>query len=130
MKTNRRSRRLARQLFERCLAAGKLDPERVRLVARRLGDGSQRGSLAVLSEFQRRVRLDRARHTAVIESAAPLADAVRRDVEAQLARLHGADLGVSIAVNPSLIGGIRITVGSSVYDGSVRGRLNALERQL
>ena len=130
MKANRRSRRLARQLFQLCLVGGKLDPGRVRQVAKRLGDGSERNSLAVLSQFQRMVRLDHARHTAVIESAEPLTDEVRRVVEAQLTRLHGADLGISVAINPALIGGMRITVGSSVYDGSVRGRLNALERQL
>ena len=130
MKTSRRSRRVARQLFQLCVVGGTLDPERVRTVARRLGAGSERGSLAVLSAFQRLVRLDQARHTALIETAQPLTDEVRRHVEAQLARLHGADLGISVALNPALIGGMRITVGSSVYDGSVRGRLNALEQQL
>ncbi len=130
MKANRRSRRLARQLFQLCLVGGKLDSGRVRQVAKRLADGSERNSLAVMSAFQRMVRLDHAKHTAVIESAEPLSDEVRRDVEAQLTRLHGADLGISVAVNPALIGGMRITVGSSVYDGSVRGRLKALERQL
>ena len=130
MKTSKRSRRLARQLFQLSLVAGKLDHDRVRQVAKRLGQGTERGSLAVLSEFQRLVRLDQARHTAVIESAEPLTDEVRRVVEAQLTRLHGADLGISVAINPALIGGMRITVGSSVYDGSVRGRLNALERNL
>jgi F-type H+-transporting ATPase subunit delta len=130
MKVNRRSRRVARQLFQLCLVDGTLMPDRVRQVGRRLGGGSERNALAVLSHFQRMVRLDHAQHTAVIESAEPLTDDVRRAVEAQLMRLHGADLGISVAVNPSLIGGMRITVGSSVYDGSVRGRLDALERQL
>jgi len=130
MKANRRSRRLARQLFQLCLVGGKLDSGRVRQVAKRLADGSERNSLAVMSAFQRMVRLDHAKHTAVIESAEPLSDEVRRDVEAQLTRMHGADLGISVAINPALIGGMRISVGSSVYDGSVRGRLNALERQL
>jgi F-type H+-transporting ATPase subunit delta len=130
MKANRRSRRLARQLFQLCLVEGKLNPDRVRQVAKRLADGSERNSLAVLSQFQRMVRLDYAQHTALIESAEPLTDDVRRVVEAELSRLHGADLGISVAVNPALIGGMRITVGSSVYDGSVRGRLTALERQL
>lgn len=130
MKANRRSRRLARQLFQLCMVDGRLNPDRVRQVARRLGRGTERNALAVLSQFQRMVRLDHDRHSAVIESAEPLTDEVRRAVEAQLTRLHGADLGISVATNPALIGGMRITVGSSVYDGSVRGRLNALERQL
>jgi F-type H+-transporting ATPase subunit delta len=130
MKANRRSRRLARQLFRLCLVDGKVNPDRVRQVAKRLGDGTERNALAVLSSFQRMVRLDHAQHSAVIESAEPLNDDVRRAVEAQLTRLHGEDLEISVAHNPSLIGGMRITVGSSVYDGSVRGRLNALEQQL
>ena len=130
MKGNRRTRRLGRQLFQLCLVDGKLDPGRVRQVAKRLADGSERNTLAVMSQFQRMVRLDHAEHTAVIESAEPLTDEVRRVVEAELTRLHGADLGISVATNPALIGGMRITVGSSVYDGSVRGRLKALERQL
>jgi F0F1-type ATP synthase delta subunit len=29
-------------------------------------------------------------------------------------------------VEPALIGGMRVTIGSDVYDGSVRGRLEAL----
>jgi F-type H+-transporting ATPase subunit delta len=130
MATTRRSRRVARQLFHLCFVAGKLNPDRVRQVARRLGAASERGSLAVLSELQRLVRLDRTQHTALIESASPLTDEVRRDVELQLARLHGTDLETSFALNPALIGGMRIKVGSDVYDGSVRGRLDALERQL
>ena len=130
MKANRRSRRVARQLFQLCLVDGNVNPDRVRQVAKRLADGSERNSLAVLSQFQRMVRLDHAQHTAVIESAEPLTDEVRRVVEAELSRLHGADLGISVAINPALIGGMRITVGSSVYDGSVRGRLDTLERQL
>ena len=129
MKTTRRSRRMARQLFQLCLVDGKLDPERVRHVARRLASSSERGSLAVLSSVQRLVRLDRTQHRALIESAAPLSEEEQRSVLAEVARRHGTDLEVAVALNPALIGGLRITVGSTVYDGSVRGRLDALERQ-
>ena len=130
MATTKRSRRIARQLFRWCVVAGTLSTDRVRKVAQRLAEGSERDSLTVLSAFQRLIRLDRDRHTALVESAAPLADEVRRDVEARLARLHGADLQMVFALNPALIGGIRIKVGSDVYDGSVRGRLDALAVRL
>jgi F-type H+-transporting ATPase subunit delta len=129
MKPKKKFRRVARQLFQLTLVDGRVADDRARQVAARLKGGTERGSLPVLSEFLRLVRIDRALHTALIESAQPLTDDVRRDVEAQLAKAHGGDLGISVAINPALIGGMRITVGSSVYDGSVRGRLRALEQQ-
>jgi F-type H+-transporting ATPase subunit delta len=128
--TTKRHRRVARQLFQWCLVAGTLDPDRARKVARRLAEGAGRDSLAVLSAFQRLVRLERDRHTALVESATPLADDVRHEIEASLVRLHGEGLRLVFALNPALLGGVRIKVGSDVYDGSVRGRLDALEGRL
>ena len=49
---------------------------------------------------------------------------------AGLARVYGHGLDTSFEINPALIGGMRIRVGSDVYDGSVRARLAALEARL
>ena len=76
------------------------------------------------------MRLERDRHTAVVESAAPLAGSVRDTVQAGLTRVYGRGLETSFGQNPALIGGMRIKVGSDVYDGSVRARLAALEARL
>lgn len=130
MATTKKARRTARQLFQLCCPTGTLDPARVREVARRLSSATDRASLAVFTEFQRRVRLDRAQHTALIESAVGLSDDVRRELEASLTRLHGTDLEMVFSLNPALLGGMRITVGSNVYDGSVRHRLAAIEERL
>jgi F-type H+-transporting ATPase subunit delta len=130
MKSTRRTRRAARQLFRLCVVDGRLDEERVRRVARRIAESRRRGGLAVLSGLQRLVRLDRERHTAVVESAMSLSDDVREDVKAGLARIYGTGLETSFENNPALIGGMRIRVGSDVYDGSVRSRLEALETRL
>lgn len=130
MAKSKRAKKIARQLFQLCRQDGSLDADRVRQVARRLGEGRERGSLAVLAELNRRVRLDRASHTALVESAVPLTDEMRRDVEASLARLHGPRLEMSYVLNPGLIGGLRVTVGSDVYDGSVRRRLAAIGERL
>ena len=83
-----------------------------------------------MSDFQRLVRLDRDRHSALVESAEPLAGAVREGIEADLARIYGPGLDTSFQQNPALIGGLRIKVGSDVYDDSVRTRLAALEARL
>jgi len=67
------------------------------------------------------------RHTAKVESAKPLALALQTRVATDLARQYGPGLSTSFAENPALIGGMRIRVGSDVYDGTVRSRLAALQ---
>ena len=126
MLTNRKIKRSARRLFNLCRVDGRHDEARIRDVARRVAASKRHGSVPILWEFLRLVRLDREQHTAVVESAAPLADEVRGTVEAGLARKYGTDVTTSFALNPSLIGGMRIKVGSDVYDGSVKARLAAL----
>ena len=130
MKTSRHAKRAARQLFRLCLVDGVLEERCVREVAQYLAGSRRRGALAVLSDFSRVVRLDRDRHTAVVESASPLAGDLRQDIQAGLARRYGPGLNTSFAQNPGLIGGVRIKVGSDVYDGSVRARLAALAARL
>ena len=84
----------------------------------------------MLGELLRLVRLDRDEHRALVESATPLAEDVRIDIQTGLARLYGPELDTSFEINPQLIGGVRIQIGSDVYDGSVRAKLAALEARL
>jgi len=130
MKGTRRTIRAARRLYRLCLIDGRLDESRVRQVARRLGGSRRRGSIAVLSSLRRMVKLDRDRHRAVVETATSLPDDLRDEVQASLARLYGSGLATSFETSPDLIGGMRIRVGSDVYDGSVRARLAAIESRL
>ncbi len=130
MKANSKTRRLARTLYRLCVVGGALDGNRARRVSRRLASSARRGSLPILAEFRRLVHLDHDRHAAVVESATPLAAPVRDDILADLSRLYGPGLHTSFLENPTLVGGVRIKVGSDVYDGSLRGRLAALEARL
>lgn len=67
---------------------------------------------------------------AEVSSAAELSDAERRTMTAQLERLTGKRIRMRYSLDPSLIGGAVARIGSTVYDGSVRGQLAALERRL
>jgi F-type H+-transporting ATPase subunit delta len=129
MRTTRRARREARRLYRACVVDGLLDEGRARQVVERVAGARRRGSLAFLSHFQRLVQLDRARHQAVVESATPLPSDLRASVETGVARAYGPGVSTSFADNPALIGGMRVKVGSDVYDGSVRGALLALEER-
>jgi len=130
MRATDKERRSARLLFGRCLVRGRPDPARIRLVARRLARSGQRTDLAVLTAFRRLVRLDRDRHSAVVESAASLGDDVREDIREGLGRVYGSGLEIQFVENAGLIAGVHIMVGSDVYDGSVKGRLDAIEQRL
>jgi F-type H+-transporting ATPase subunit delta len=128
MKTSRKTKREAKRLFRFCLVNGVLDEGRTRQVVQRIIKAKRRDGLALLSHFQRLVKIECARHTAQVESAVPLPADLRAGIQAALARTYGPGISPSFAHNPGLIGGMRIKVGSDVYDGSVRARLAALEK--
>lgn len=130
MASRKRIARHAREIFRLCLVDGALDERRAQTAARMIARSSYRGSLQLLAAFRRLVRLDRDRRTARIESAAPLSDAMQTTLRSRLTGLYGANLESSFRENPALIGGVRIKVGSDVYDGSVRARLAALASRL
>ena len=128
MKTRKQAAREAKQLFRLCVIDGLLDEGRIRQVVERIIESRYRGYLLVLSHFERLVRLDLDRHTAEVESATPLPADLRANVQAGLESMYGPRLDIRFAHRPSLIGGIRVKVGSDVYDGSVQSGLEALER--
>jgi|SRR6187431_478897 F-type H+-transporting ATPase subunit delta len=129
MKSPRQQRRDARRLFRTCLVDGALDETRVRRVVQRAIDAGGATGLKLLSPFQRLVRIDRAAHSARVESPSPLSDEMRARIESGVTRMYGRGIAVSYAEEAALLGGVRVTVGSDVYDGTIRGRLDALEER-
>lgn len=130
MKTARQAERLAKQLFRFCLVNGNLDESRVRLVTDNVLSSRRRGYLILLGQFKRLLKIELARKEARVESVMPLADDLRARLETGLTRVYGSGLDWSFTQNPALIGGMRIQVGSDVYDGSVRYALTRLARTL
>jgi F-type H+-transporting ATPase subunit delta len=128
MKSPKQARRDAKELFRDCFANGALDAERVRRVVAQVIQAKPRGYLAILLHFQRLLKLEMDRRAARIESAASLAPGEAAEIQNRLTRLYGPGLDYAFAQNPGLIGGLRIQVGSDVYDGSIRARLAALEQ--
>ena len=84
--------------------------------------------MALLKQFQRFVRLDREAHTANVETAVPLPPDLQADVRARLKHLYGSAIQTEFSLKPTLIGGMRVKVGSDVYDGSVQSQLATLEK--
>jgi F-type H+-transporting ATPase subunit delta len=128
MKTTKQLKREAKQLFRLCLVDGMLDETRAWRVVQRVLASRRRGYLFLAAHFERLVKLERSRHTAQVESATPLPDDLQASVQAGLVRVYGPRIVTSFAHSPALIGGMRIKVGSDVYDGSVKAGLAELEK--
>ena len=127
MQIPRRARQDATRLWRLCMVDGRRDDRRVREIVDGLAESRRPGSSAVLAHFLRLVRLDAARWAARVDTAAPLEPAARTAVEAMLVDRYGTRVETVFAVDPALIGGMRVRVGGDVYDGSIQGRLAAID---
>jgi F-type H+-transporting ATPase subunit delta len=130
MKTTAKVRRVAKRMFRLCFIDGRLDEQRAQFMTEKLLGLKRRGHIALIKEFQRLLKLDRAGHTAEIQSAEVLSDDARRRVQAALEESYGTGIITSFSHDPALIGGMRIKVGSDVYDGSIQSRLSSLEKRI
>ena len=127
MKITKQARRDAKQLYQACLIKGVLGEDLVRKVVATVLEKKPRGYLATLSQFQRLVKLDLERRSARVFSAQELTPELKSAMEGSLAKIYGDGLQIVWTVKPELIGGLRVQIGSDVYDGSIRNRLDALK---
>lgn len=127
MKISRESRKLARELFRHSFVEGRLEASRVSAIADRLVTEKPRGYFEALKEFTRLTRIELARRHAIARSAVALDPEASTAIQNSLRARFGDDVTVEFRVEPSLIGGLRVQVGSDVWDGSVRARLDALK---
>jgi F-type H+-transporting ATPase subunit delta len=130
MKISKEARRFARELFQASLVNGRLDAKSVAEYADRLIAEKPRSYVQILREFTRLVRLELERRHAVIESAQPLDTAETERIRQELLSRFGGDLTFEFRSNSSLLGGLRVQIGSDVWDGSVANRLHLLKQQL
>lgn len=67
---------------------------------------------------------------AEISSSRPLSADGQRQLESQLERLTGKKVRATYSSHPELLGGVVVRVGSTIYDGSVRGQLEKMKQDL
>jgi F-type H+-transporting ATPase subunit delta len=90
--------------------------------------------LGTLSEILEEYRLEMNRRMSIsdaeVVTARPLGDEERASLEKQVAELAGTRVSATFRQDKSVIGGAIVRIGSTIYDGSVRGRLERLKEQL
>ena len=130
MKINKETRQLSKGLLRSSFTDGQLDNGRIASLVKSLIEKKPRHYIKVLEAYKRLLRLEVEKRSATIETATELASASGAEIVANLKRKYGSDLATRFVVNKELLGGMRIRVGSDVWDSSVRNRLHRLQQQL
>jgi F-type H+-transporting ATPase subunit delta len=84
----------------------------------------------VLAGFADQVAARRKRMLAEVRTAYELGKKERDRLTKALAAKYGHDVHVNTIIDPSIVGGLRVTIGDDVIDGTVSGRLEDARRQL
>jgi F-type H+-transporting ATPase subunit delta len=130
MKINKETRQLSKELLRASFTDGQLDSGKVASLVKSLIEKKPRHYIQVLEAYKRLLRLEVEKRTATIETATELPPDAAAKILANLKRKYGSDLAAKFVVSPELLGGMRIRVGSDVWDSSVRNRLHRLQQQL
>jgi F-type H+-transporting ATPase subunit delta len=130
MKVNKEIRRLSREMLRASFTDGQLDSGRIASLVDSLVARKPRNYVDVLKNYRRLLRLEVEKRRARIETASEVDREATSKVIENLKKRYGDDLTTEFVVNPQLLGGMRIRVGSDVWDGTVRNRLERLQQQL
>ena len=130
MKINKEIRQLSREMLRASFIDGQLDRGKVASLVQSLIERKPRNYMNILQNYKRLLRLEIQKRHATIESAEELRPEVKARVIDNLKKKYGNDLTTEFAVKPELIGGVRVRVGSDVWDGTVQNRLQRLAQQL
>ena len=92
------------------------------------------GRMGLAADIERQFASERAkmegRREVSVTSAFELSDAQRDDIAGKVSKRLGAEVDLSVSVDPALIGGVVIRAGDLVIDASLRGRLAQLGQSL
>ncbi|MFC7527672.1 F0F1 ATP synthase subunit delta [Actinoplanes sp. GCM10030250] len=110
------------------LLKGKVHVATGRLVEVALVGFGGRGFETSLSRLVELTAAKRDREVAYVTVAKALTDTEEQSLAAKLAAIYGREVSLKVGVDPAVIGGVSVRVGSDLYDGTILRRLNAAKQ--
>jgi F-type H+-transporting ATPase subunit delta len=126
MAADKQTKLLAKQLFKLSVVNGVVSPEQVAGVLGWVEKTSPRRPVALLKAYHHRIALELAKSRAEVEHAGPVSDATLKQIEAAMTKRYSRVVTASARPNPKLLAGLRVRVGSDVYESSVANQLAKL----
>jgi F-type H+-transporting ATPase subunit delta len=85
---------------------------------------------AIVKQFEQDLNQRLGFAVAEITSARDLSDGERHNLESEVEKLTGKKVRASYAKDESILGGAMVKIGSTIYDGSVKGQLERMKQAL
>ena len=86
--------------------------------------------LRIVEQFEKELDRRMGLADAQISSARELGDAEKHTLESEIAKLTGKRVRAQYGLDPSLLGGAVVRIGSTIYDGSVKGQLERIKEAI
>lgn len=128
--TDRRAPAASRGTLVHALLDGKVEPATLELVVRAATAPRGRTMATMLSLLGRLAARRREMLIASITSASPLSAAQTARLTSVLTSAYGRPVQLNVAVDPDVLGGLRVQVGSQVVDSTVLSRIDDARRRL
>jgi F-type H+-transporting ATPase subunit delta len=119
-----------RQSIVEDLLGGRANPTTVQLISMVVGSGRTRDLPAIVDRLVERAAQAKNLAVAEVRAAVPLSGDQEDRLKAAVANATGKDVTIKVVVDPAVIGGLVVTVGDTVIDGTVRTRLDQLKGRL
>jgi F-type H+-transporting ATPase subunit delta len=126
MAANKKTKLLAKQLFKLSFADGQISATQVAGVLGYIEKTAPRHPLALLKLYHRAIATEVAKSLALVEHAGPVSDATLKLIEGAMTRKYQRPVTASARPNPKLLAGLRVRVGSDLYESTVAGQLATL----
>jgi F-type H+-transporting ATPase subunit delta len=126
MRGDKKTKLLAKQLFKLSLVNGQVSPEQVSGVLGYIEKTAPRHALGLLKLYQQAIVTELAKSNALVEHAGPIAATTLAQIAAALTRKYQRPVTATAKPNARLLAGLRVRIGSDVYESTVAGQLAQL----
>jgi F-type H+-transporting ATPase subunit delta len=126
MRADKKTKLLAKQLFKLSLVNGQVSAEQVAGVLGYIEKIEPHHTMTLLKLYHRTIQAEVAKSRAVVEHAGPVTDATLRLIGSTMTRKYQRPVTAAAKPNAALLAGLRVRVGSDVYESTVAGQLATL----
>lgn len=126
MRAAKKTKLLAKQLFKLSVVNSAVSAEQVAGVLGWVEKTAPRQPVTLLKLYRGYIAAELAKSRAIVEHAGAVTDATLKMIEGAMTQKYRRVVTASAKPNPALIAGLRVSVGSDVYESTVAGQLAAL----